>query len=184
MQPIRSGQEQLTLDALIAAIRQEARRRGDTETAPGAAPLRRSQSSRAPQRFADDPQITDGAHVREFLPLYGEEFLMVAYQTLLRRNLDPSGAQHYARALLTGRLNRWELLARLRLSSEGRDAGVRLRGLWLACLASLIYRLPVIGFTVALLARILALPQWLLPQTRQEMLWSHLERRLGWKRSQ
>lgn len=179
MQLTTSGQDQLTLDALIAAIRQEARRRGDFESAPGTMPFRRPGQARSRQRSVSEVRITNGAHIREFLPLYGEEFLMVAYQTLLGRSLDPSGAQHYLGALLTGRISRWELLARLRLSAEGRAKRIRLRGLWLACLASLIYRLPVIGFTVAFLARILALPQWLLSQTRQEMFLTHLERRIG-----
>lgn len=178
MQTTNSGQGQLTLDALITAIRQEARRRGDTESAPGASPLYRTGSSRTQRSFSSQVRIVSGSHIREFLPLYGEEFLIVAYQTLLGRSLDPSGAQHYVGALLTGRVSRWELLARLRLSPEGRIKRTRLRGLWLACFASLVYRLPIIGFIATLFARILALPPWLQLQISQEMLLSHVERRL------
>ncbi|HCK80848.1 MAG TPA: hypothetical protein PLS42_14340 [Candidatus Competibacter denitrificans] len=177
--PTDSGQTPLTLDALIAAIRQEARRRGDTESAPGTMPFRRAEHSPTRQRFVNELQITHGGHVRDFLPLYGEEFLIVAYRAMLGRSLDSSGAHHYLRALLNGRVSRWELLARLRLSPEGRAKKMRLRGLSLACLASLIYRLPVIGPTAGFTARILAFPQWLLPQQSQEMLLSHLERHIG-----
>lgn len=166
----------LTLDGLIDAIRQEARRRGDNESAPGTAPLKRKMPSRMGQKLFGEIQLKDGAHIREFLPLHGEEFLIIAYRTLLGRSLDSSGAQHYMGALLQGRISRWELLGRLRLSPEGRAKGFHLRGLLLAFLAALIYRLPIIGFIAALLARILALPQWLQFQTRQEMLLSHMER--------
>lgn len=179
MQLPTSRQDQLTLDELISAIRDEARRRGDTESAPGTTPLGRFGSTGGRQRLASEIRITHGAHIREFLPLYGEEFLIVAYRTVLKRSLDSSGSQHYLQALLTGRISRWELLARLRLSPEGRAKQTHLRGLWLACIASLIYRLPVVGFAAALLARILALPQWLLLQTTHEMQFAHLERRLG-----
>lgn len=172
-------QDQLTLDQLISAIRDEARRRGDTESAPGVTPLGRFGSSGGRQRLASEIRIIDGGHIREFLPLYGEEFLIVAYRTILKRSLDSSGSQHYLQALLTGRMSRWELIARLRLSPEGRAKRTHLRGLWVACSISLIYRLPIIGFAAAILARLLALPQWMLLQTTHEMQLAHLERRLG-----
>ena len=174
-----SGPSPLTLDALVAAVRQEARRRGDTESAPGTMPFRRSQPSQRRQRFVNEIQIAHGGHVRDFLPLYGEEFLIIAYQSMLGRSLDSSGAHHYLRALLNGRVSRWELLARLRLSPEGRAKKMRLRGLPLACLASLIYRLPLIGPTTGFIAQMLAFPPWLLPQRSHEMLLGHIERHVG-----
>jgi len=169
----------LTLDSLIDAIRQEARRRGDTESAPGTAPLKRKISSQIAHKLFGEIELKDGAHIREFLPLYGEEFLIIAYRTLLGRSLDSSGAQHYMAALLEGRITRWELLARLRLSPEGRARGFHLRRLWLGFMASMTYRLPVIGCIAALLARILALPQWLQFQSGQEMRLNHVERRIN-----
>lgn len=179
MQPSPRQDQLIALDDLVSAIRDEARRRGDTESAPGTTPLSRFGSAGRQRRLVSEIRILDGAHIREFLPLYGEEFLIVAYRTILKRSLDSSGSQHYLQALLTGRVSRWELLGRLRFSSEGRAKKTHLRGLWLACIASLVYRLPVIGFVAALLARILVLPQWLLSQTTQEMQFAHLERRLG-----
>lgn len=169
----------LTLDSLIDAIRQEARRRGDTESAPGIAPLKHKVSSQMAHKLFGEIELKDGAHIRQFLPLYGEEFLIIAYRTLLGRSLDSSGAQHYMAALLEGRISRWELLARLRLSPEGRARGFHLRGIWIGFIAAMTYRLPVIGCIAALFSRILALPQWLQFQSAQEMYLSHVERRIN-----
>lgn len=170
----------MDLESLIEAIKQEARRRGDTETAPGLMIARPSATASPSQRPASrtlpEVSLPSGAHIADFLPFYGEEFLNIAYRTLFWRNPDPDGKSHYLQMLLTGRMTRWELLMRLRLSSEGRAKQVKVRRLWLACFTALLYRIPVFGWVLGIIVHVLALPIWLHPQTQNELLLAHLER--------
>lgn len=143
------------LDRILAAIREEAQRRGarerpgsDLRTLPGGVPawLRRP-------TLAGDPR-----HVRDFLALGSEGLLDAAYRTLLNRPPDPKGAANYRRALRTGRRTKIEVLGRIRFSGEGRRHGVTIPGLLPALAFALAYRIPIVGAVLAGAAALLRLP--------------------------
>lgn len=93
-----------------------------------------------------------------FLPLHGREFVAEAYRTLLRREPDSAGLRAFAQALAQGRLTRWQVLGRLRWSREGRSCGAQVRGLKLGFALATLYRVPVAGPALSLLARALRVP--------------------------
>ncbi len=66
--------------------------------------------------------------LNDLLKLHDEEFLRVAYRAILGREIDRSGAESYLRRLRSGD-DRFEILASLRYSREGRRVGSQLPGL-------------------------------------------------------
>ena len=142
------------LDRLLAAIREEAARRGAANVAvfdvraPGGA-----------AGFARRPALSGPArHVRDYLALGSESFLDAAYRNLLNRPPDAKGGANYRRALRLGRRTKVEVLGRIRYSSEGRRHAVAVPGLVPALACALAYRVPVAGPVLAALAALLRLP--------------------------
>lgn len=64
----------------------------------------------------------------ELLALDHEEFVSIAYQTLLARKPDHSGFKNYLARLNAG-TSKYEIITQLRLSKEGTSNGVQLKGL-------------------------------------------------------
>ena len=154
-------------DSLIAAIRREAIARGDTQpfrVRTGDAPARDggSAGSLKPPARAES--------LREWMPFHGRPFLVSAYRTLLLRDPEPTGLDHFTQMIADGRLSRWEVVGRLRLSAEGRARSVRVRGLWLGFALATAYRVPLLGPLLALAARALCLPVYLQDHRRDERL--------------
>lgn len=98
---------------------------------------------------------------KQFLPLYGPEFIDAAYRALLFRPPEAGIMEKRLADLLTGRRTRWEILLEICLSGEGRGKGARIRGVYLAGAASLAYRIPLLGAVLAMIAWLLRLPPWL-----------------------
>jgi FkbM family methyltransferase len=65
------------------------------------------------------PEVTPASHVQELLALNGEGFVTGAYKTLLHRQPDADGLEHYLAELNAG-VSKMAILARLRNSPEGR----------------------------------------------------------------
>jgi Domain of unknown function (DUF4214) len=156
----------LDVDSLVAAIKREARARGDAE------PFRvRSDDAQGRDTgLGVLPLPTRAESLREWMPFHGKVFLISAYRTLLLREPDTAGVAHYAQQIAEGRLSRWEVIGRLRLSGEGRARHVRVRGLWLGFAVATAYRVPLAGPLLALLARLLCVPAWLQDQRRDDRL--------------
>lgn len=143
------------LDRILAAIREEAMRRGATQRPHVDARALPADSG----AFARRPALSGASrHVRDFVALSSEALLDAAYRTLLNRPPDAKGAANYRRALRTGRRGKIEVLGRIRFSSEGRRHGVRVAGLMPALALALAYRIPVAGPLLAGLTALLRLP--------------------------
>ncbi len=115
----------------------------------------------APAQDRETSPVDSGpaARVEDLLGLDGGAFLEGAYQTVLGRRLDDSGRERFLGALQSGRMGKAELLARLRLSSEGRKRGapvgtrVLMRGI-----ARAAFNVPVLGYVLASLNYAAKLP--------------------------
>lgn len=64
----------------------------------------------------------------ELLTLWGEEFVRVAYQTILGRDADEAGLRHYLSSLYVG-ASKFEVVTRLSSSEEAKSKGLTLDGL-------------------------------------------------------
>lgn len=93
------------------------------------------------------PLFPLAADARELLALEDAAFVECAYRTLLRRNADPRGLDHYLRRLRCGGA-KLGVIASLQSSGEARAARVKLPGLRWLVLAYLLTRVPVFGVLV------------------------------------
>lgn len=95
----------------------------------------------------------------ELLRFHDDAFVANAYQAILLRPADSGGLEHYLDLLRRGE-SKVGILGRLRYSPEGRQHGVKIKGLWRGFLLWRFYHLPLIGSlfqTFAILARLPAL---------------------------
>jgi SAM-dependent methyltransferase len=154
------------IDEIMRCIRNEVRR---SESAVASAPARGAlpavDSAESPlgrRAQLEGPGETEAEHVdqaRGLLSLDGEEFLDNAYRVILGRHLDDSGRHRFLEPLRSRRMSRLELLARLRLSKEGRARGVPIeRHLVIRGIARAAFNIPVVGYLVALVNYIAKLP--------------------------
>ena len=98
-------------------------------------------------------------HVSDFMRFDGEDFLDNAYRIILGRPLDDGGRNRFLRPLRSGRMSRVELLARLRLSKEGRRRAVPVGGhLAIRGMVHALFSVPVVGYPLALANYALKLP--------------------------
>ena len=148
------------IDRILEAIRAEARARG-SKARVGGYPVEAAAAPSAPatvQVASHGLHPLESTHVADFLALPLDLFIGDAYRAALGRDPDPAGGAHYQRMLLRGRLTRIEVLGRLAYSAEGRASGLSVPGLFPAFAFAMIYRIPVAGPAVAVLARLLRLP--------------------------
>ena len=117
----------------------------------GAAPLQPS--------FVPDPAGRYDVH--QLMAFHDGAFVQVAYLSILGRQPDPAGFEHYLSLLHRGH-SKAELLGQMRESEEGRAKGVEVRGLALRYRLARIFRLPGLGR----LAQI-AMAIWQLPVTQR-----------------
>ena len=74
------------------------------------------------------------------------EFLHNAYQAILKRPPDPAGLTNAIWSLRSGHTDKLALLVQLRFSEEGREKGVKIRGLRRHTLIRSFYQLPILGY--------------------------------------
>jgi len=96
-------------------------------------------------------------HVRDLLAFEDVEFIRAAYAATLGRPPDEDGLGCYLR-MLRGGASKIEILGRLRNSTEGKQQGSRIRGLWLPYMLDRVSRLPVVGRIMLVGAGIWNLP--------------------------
>src|SRR6266571_4159767 len=96
--------------------------------------------------------------VNELLKYHDRAFIQNAYLAVLKRGPDATGFHQFIDALRSGRMNKIDVLARLRYSAEGRAKKVKVDGLLLPAGIRLLYRIPVIGYFLNLLVGIARLP--------------------------
>lgn len=174
-----STSPKLTVVSLIDIVKREAARRdGSSVDAPpdkAANPQLITSNEISPKYLVATPR----RHVRDFVPLLGEEFVHEAFKTLLWRPADLQAKEAYLAAIACGRASRWEILLRIRLSAEGRTRGVGISWLFPAALFSIMFRLPILGLCLNATAHALSLPTYLRDTRQQDIATFAMLRALG-----
>jgi len=104
------------------------------------------------------PRVDDHYHVNDLLQYHDRAFIQNAYRAILRRGPDATGFSDFIEALRSGRMNKIDVLARLRYSTEGRAKSVTIDGLFLPASVRLLYRVPLVGYLMNLVIAIARLP--------------------------
>jgi O-antigen chain-terminating methyltransferase len=97
--------------------------------------------------------------VQDLLQYHDRNFIQNAYRAILKRGPDATGFKDFIEALRSGRLNKIDILARLRYSSEGRAKKVQIKGLLFPAVIRQGYRVPVLGYLFQLSIALARLPR-------------------------
>lgn len=97
-------------------------------------------------------------HVNDLLKYHDRNFIQNAYRAILKRGPDATGYKNFLESLRSARLNKIDILARLRYSAEGRAKQVEIEGLRMPAMVRKAYRLPVIGYLLNLTVAVLRMP--------------------------
>ena len=114
------------------------------------------------------PHDDEEYHVNDLLRYHDRDFIRHAYRAILQRPPDATGYQQFVESLRAGRLNKIDILARLRFSPEGEAKGVRLKGLRLPALLRRLYNIPWLGYLLRLCVAAARLPHLISHQQRFE----------------
>ncbi|MFA7184608.1 MAG: methyltransferase domain-containing protein, partial [Victivallales bacterium] len=96
--------------------------------------------------------------VSDFPVYHDSDFIDNAYAAILRREADPRGKKFYLSKLRNGTLTKTDILGRLRYSGEGRNKRVVVKGLLRSFIVQSLFKLPVLGWGLRILAGVLNLP--------------------------
>ncbi|MDX6611481.1 MAG: hypothetical protein QOD75_667 [Blastocatellia bacterium] len=105
------------------------------------------------------PHPDDHYHVNDLLKYSDRNFIQNAYRAILKRGPDATGYGAFIEGLRSGRLNKMDILARLRYSTEGRAKRVQIDGLLLPAAIRLSYQVPVLGYLLNLAVGLARLPK-------------------------
>ena len=169
-----SNSDPVDVETLVNAIKREALARGDPQPFHPRTDFLLKGGWDAPESASEPRAPLRIVALRDWMPFHGRAFLVSAYRTLLRREPDAEGLESFLLKIAQGRLSRWEVAGRLRLSAEGRARNVRVKGLWMGLAFASAYRMPVFGPLLALAARLLCLPAHLQDQARDDRLIAQL----------
>ncbi|HEV8429639.1 MAG TPA: methyltransferase domain-containing protein [Pyrinomonadaceae bacterium] len=92
------------------------------------------------------------------LGFHDEAFIRNAYKVILKREPDDSGFVKCLENLRSGRYSKIDILRSLKFSPEGRNANVNVNGLGRLTYFRKLYRVPVAGYLLRLIAAIVRLP--------------------------
>lgn len=118
-----------------------------------------------------EPNTDDDYHLNDLLKFHDADFLNAAYRAILKREPDSVGYKYYLEQLREGHLDKVDVLAILRFSTEGEPKKVRIKGLALRTFIRRLSHLPVIGYPIRLGFGLLRLPV-LLHRMRQHEAYS------------
>jgi 2-polyprenyl-3-methyl-5-hydroxy-6-metoxy-1,4-benzoquinol methylase len=131
------------------------------------------------------PSPDDRYHVNDLLKYNDRNFLQNAYLAILKRGPDATGYAAFIDSLRSGRLNKLDVLARLRYSPEGRAKKVQIDGLFFPAAVRFSYQVPVVGYLLNLAVGLARLPKSIRHQqqfeahvsAQQEQIADHANRR-------
>jgi 2-polyprenyl-3-methyl-5-hydroxy-6-metoxy-1,4-benzoquinol methylase len=196
-EPATISNPEYSVDRIVARMKEAAARKGplsdgasvDVVTSAEFQPARRSDGSLTeittqPIRLQPlfHPHSDGRYHVNDLLKYHDRTFIQNAYRAILKRGPDAAGYQSFIDSLRSARLNKIDILARLRYSAEGRAKGVDIEGLRLPALIRKAYRVPVVGYFANLLVALGRLPLMIRSQqqfeahalAQQEIIVEHL----------
>jgi 2-polyprenyl-3-methyl-5-hydroxy-6-metoxy-1,4-benzoquinol methylase len=104
------------------------------------------------------PRTDHHYHVNDLLKYHDRAFIQTAYRAILKRGPDATGFNNFLESLRSGRLNKIDVIARLRYSQEGRAKSVQIEGLFFPASIRLLYRVPVLGYLLNLSIAVARLP--------------------------
>ena len=121
-------------------------------------------------------------HVNDLLKYHDRTFIQNAYRAILKRGPDATGYKAFLESLRSARLNKIDILARLRYSAEGRAKQVEIEGLQLPAMIRKAYRVPLVGYLLNLAVALARLPLSIRSEqqfeahmlAQQEMIVEHL----------
>lgn len=115
----------------------------------------------ANNEFALEPEFqTKNAYdVADFVGFNDRTFVRNAYRGILKREPDDAGYAQFLTALRSGRLNKIDILGKLRFSPEGQAQDVPVSGLKSRAQLRQLYRVPVIGYLAELAVSLFRLPR-------------------------
>jgi hypothetical protein len=146
----------LSVDDILAEIRAEVARRKQKAWANEG----RQQGLKNGGHAATPPfTIKDRYHIGEFLVFHDEDFIIKAYQGLLKRYPDENGLRRFSGLLQSGRVSKSEILGRFRFSPEGRRYSVKVDGLLGPLAVELLTRIPVLGYVFRVVYEVALLPR-------------------------
>jgi SAM-dependent methyltransferase len=128
------------------------------KTAAGFPPLTNLDSAQLALQPDFEPRADDQYHARDLLKYHDRNFVQNAYRAILKRGPDATGYTAFIESLHSGRLNKIDVLARLRYSTEGRAKRVRVKGLFVPAAVRQLYRLPLLGYVLRLGVGLVRLP--------------------------
>src|ERR1700730_9064057 len=123
-----------------------------------------------------EPNTDDEYHLNDLLKFHDADFLNAAYRAILKREPDSFGYKYYLEQLRAGHLDKVDVLAILRFSTEGELQKVRLKGLALPTFLRRLSHLPIIGYPIWLSIDLLRLPV-LIHRMRQHEAYSLAQNR-------
>lgn len=123
-----------------------------------------------------EPNTDDEYHLNDLLKFHDADFLNAAYRAILKREPDSFGYKYYLEQLREGHLDKVDVLAILRFSTEGELQKVRLKGLALPTFLRRLSHLPIIGYPIRLGIDLLRLPV-LIHRMRQHEAYSLAQNR-------
>ena len=115
-------------------------------------------SSLPPLKLQPELEKRDRYHVNDLLGFHDEVFVRNAYKAILKREPDDSGMAHFLKNLRSGRYSKLDILSILRFSPEGENVNVQIEGLGKRSVLRKMYRVPVAGYLLRLMATIARLP--------------------------
>jgi SAM-dependent methyltransferase len=179
---VKISNPEYTVERIIERMKEAAARSSGASTA--IPPLRDSvspelramgSSTRAPSNIQPlklqpqfKPHDDDLYHVNDLLQYHDRNFIQNAYRAILKRGPDAIGYKEFMESLHSGRLNKLDILARLRYSQEGRAKKVQVNGLLVPAAIRTIYRIPGIGYLLNLAMAIFRLPATIRSQQQFE----------------
>jgi O-antigen chain-terminating methyltransferase len=199
-EPAKITNPEYSVDRIVARMRESAARQG--QLSEGAlADVVTSAEFRPSARRASGPLAelkiqplklqpgfqphSDGRyHVDDLLKYHDRDFIQNAYRAILKRGPDAVGYKAFIESLRSGRLNKVDILARLRYSAEGRAKQVEIEGLRMPAIIRKAYRVPVIGYLLNLAVALARLPLMIRNEqqfsahvlAQQEIVVEHLNR--------
>ena len=169
---------EINVDQLMRQIRQAVAQRADETSqndemipdAPGPDNAPVGQIDGSGLALQPDFQIsqTNGYHANDLLKYHGETFIRNAYRAILKREPDSDGMTQNLSSLANGEFNKIDVLASLRYSAEGEQAGVNISGLAWPATVRRIERIPLIGYLLQVAIALARLPTMLTHQRQSE----------------
>lgn len=151
-------QQTLDVDAIMRRVRSELSKRGvveDGNSGPATQTIAGTHWRPVASRLSERDRYIPS----DFFRFEDEDFIDVAYRTLLRRPANDKGSRDYLAALRSGAASKIEILGLIRFSEEGMKQSVHVDGLLLPYKLHRWRRLPVVGWLLGMGMALARLPR-------------------------